>query len=95
MNGSGHRKKSYIVVTVIIARKSVLYSNEAVLPIYILHQTVIVIVTFFVIELSLSILPALFLVIIMSSFGSVIIYDLIVKRIKWVRFLFGMRALVR
>jgi len=67
------------------------YSNEAVLPIYILHQTVIVIATFFIIKLSLPILPALILVTFCAFTGSIIIYDLIVKRIKWVRVLFGMR----
>jgi hypothetical protein len=67
------------------------YSNEAVLPIYILHQTVIVIATFFIIKLSLSILPALTLVTFCAFAGSIIIYDLIVKRIKWIRVLFGMR----
>lgn len=68
------------------------YANEAVLPVYILHQTVIVIATFFVLKLSLSIPLALILVLISSSAGSLLIYDLIVKRIKWIRFLFGMRA---
>jgi hypothetical protein len=67
------------------------YSNEAVLPIYILHQTVIVLATFFIIKLSLPILPALTLVTFCAFAGSIIIYDLIVKRIKWVRVLFGMR----
>jgi glucan biosynthesis protein C len=67
------------------------YSNEAVLPIYILHQTVIVIATFFIIKLSLPILPALTLVTFCAFAGSIIIYDLIVKRLKWVRVLFGMR----
>jgi hypothetical protein len=68
------------------------YSNEAVLPIYILHQTVIVIATFFIIKLSLPILPALILVTFCAFAGSIIIYVLIVKRIKWVRVLFGMRV---
>ncbi|MGV7224413.1 MAG: acyltransferase family protein [Nitrospinales bacterium] len=67
------------------------YSNEAVLPIYILHQTVIVIATFFIIKLSLPILPALTLVTFCAFTGSIIIYDLIVKRLKWIRVLFGMR----
>ena len=67
------------------------YSNKAVLPIYILHQTVIVIATFFIIKLSLPILPALTLVTFCAFTGSIIIYDLIVKRLKWIRVLFGMR----
>ena len=71
------------------------YSNEAVLPIYILHQTVIVIATFFIIKLSLPILPALILVTFCAFAGSIIIYDFVVKRIKWIRYLFGMRTIVR
>ncbi len=68
------------------------YSSEAVLPVYILHQTVIVVVAFFVLRLSLPILPALLLVFVLSSAGSIIVYECIVKRLKWIRFLFGMRA---
>lgn len=67
------------------------YSNEALLPVYILHQTVIVVSTFFILKLALPIPAALILVTFCAFAGSIIIYDLIVKRIKWVRFLFGMR----
>jgi surface polysaccharide O-acyltransferase-like enzyme len=74
------------------ANRLLVYANEAVLPIYILHQTVIVIATFFIIKLSLPILPALILVTFCAFAGSIIIYDLIVKRIKLVYYPFGLFA---
>jgi hypothetical protein len=74
------------------ANRFLVYANEAVLPIYILHQTVIVIATFFIIKLSLPILPALILVTFCAFAGSIIIYDLIVKRIKLVYYPFGLFA---
>lgn len=68
------------------------YANEAVLPVYILHQTVIVLVAFYVLKLSLSIPLAFLLVLTLSTLGTLLIYDLIVKRVNWLRFLFGMRT---
>jgi len=64
-----------------------------VLPFYILHQTVIIIVGSYVVRWELN--PALkYLVIILVSFTSVMaLYDLLIRRINVLRFLFGMRAI--
>ncbi len=69
------------------------YASEAVLPFYILHQTVIIIVGSYVVRWELN--PALkYLVIILVSFTSVMaLYDLLIRRINVLRFLFGMRAI--
>jgi len=68
------------------------YASEAVLPFYILHQTVIIIVGSYVVRWELN--PALkYLVIVLVSFTLVIaLYDLLIRRINVLRFLFGMRA---
>ncbi|MFC2071330.1 acyltransferase family protein [Chloroflexota bacterium] len=67
------------------------HANEAVLPFYILHQTVIIIIGFFVIQLSTDIAPK-YLIITTASFITIMaIYELVVKRINILRFLFGMR----
>ena len=67
------------------------YANEAVLPFYILHQTIIIIIGFYVIQLSIEIAPKYFIVATSSFVAIMAIYELLVKRINILRFLFGMR----
>jgi len=67
------------------------YANEAVLPFYILHQTVIIIIGFFVIQLSTGIAPKYFIVATSSFVTIMAIYELFIRRINPIRFLFGMR----
>ena len=67
------------------------YASEAVLPFYILHQTVIVIIGYFVVQWNAGI-GLKYLVIASSSFLAIVaIYELLIKRLPWLRFLFGMR----
>jgi glucans biosynthesis protein C len=67
------------------------YSNEAVLPFYILHQTIIITIGFFVVQWNTGI-GLKYLVISTTSFISILlIYELLVRRINVLRFLFGMR----
>jgi hypothetical protein len=71
--------------------KSLTYANEAVLPFYILHQTVILLVGWFIIPFDLSILVK-YLIIAAVSFVIILgLYDLLIKRFNVLRFLFGMR----
>lgn len=69
------------------------YASEAVLPFYILHQTVIITIGSYVVRWELN--PALkYLVIVLVSFTVVMaLYDLLIRRINAFRFLFGMRAI--
>ena len=71
------------------------YANEAVLPFYILHQTVLLCVGYFVVQWNIPgllkwaiILPVSF-VIIMA------LYEFLVRRFNVMRILFGMKALPR
>ena len=67
------------------------YSNEAVLPFYILHQTVIICIGFYVVQWDIGI-GLKYLVISTTSFTVImLIYELLVRRINVLRFLFGMR----
>jgi hypothetical protein len=67
------------------------YASEAVLPFYLLHQTVILIVGWWIIPLKWPILPK-YLVISIGSFALImVLYELLIRRINPVRFLFGMR----
>lgn len=72
--------------------KFLVYARQAVLPFYILHQTVIIVVGYYVVQWKIS--PGLkYLIITFVSFGLIMaIYDLLVKRFKILRFLFGMRT---
>ena len=71
--------------------KILAYSNEAVLPFYLFHQTIILIVGFFIIPWNIGILPK-FLIITVISFSLILVlYALLVKPFNFVRFLFGMR----
>jgi len=71
--------------------KVVNYGNDAVLPFYILHQTIILIVGFYVIQWSMGIAPKYFIIVALSFVGIMAIYELLVRRINVLRFLFGMR----
>jgi peptidoglycan/LPS O-acetylase OafA/YrhL len=67
------------------------YANEAVLPFYILHQTVIVIIGFYFINWNTGVYFK-YLVLCVASFVSIcIIYDVLVRRINILRFLFGLK----
>jgi glucan biosynthesis protein C len=67
------------------------YGNGAVLPFYILHQTVILLGGWYIIPLELSI-PLKYLIISASSFVLIMaLYELLIKRINVLRFLFGMK----
>lgn len=66
------------------------YCNEAVLPFYLIHQTIILGVGWFVITWETTILQK-FVVIFLTSFIIILaLYDILVRRINFMRFLFGM-----
>lgn len=67
------------------------YANEAVLPFYILHQTIIIIIGFFVVQWSIGIAPKYFITTTISFAAIMVVYELLVRRINVLRFLFGMR----
>jgi glucan biosynthesis protein C len=75
--------------------KVLAYANEAVMPFYLLHQTVILIVGWWIIPLEWPI-PLKYLVISIGSFALIMaLYELLIRRINPVRFLFGMRLVGR
>jgi hypothetical protein len=64
--------------------------NELVLPFYILHQTILIIIGFFVVQTSLEITEKYFLITFLSL-GLIIILLLLIRRENTLRFAFGMR----
>ncbi len=71
------------------------YAAEGSYPFYILHQTVIVIVGYFVVQGIESIAVKYFLIVIASLTMTTLLYDLAVRRTDLTRFLFGMKPLLR
>lgn len=68
------------------------YLAEASLPVYLLHQTAIVVIAFHVVGTSLA-WPAQAMLIFVSSIGASFALYEVVRRISVTRFLFGMRPL--
>jgi len=68
------------------------YANQAVLPFYILHQTVIVIIGFFIREWKWAILPKYLFLLLLSFTIIMLLYEYLVKRVAFLRLLFGMKG---
>lgn len=67
------------------------YINQLVLPFYIVHQTAIIVTGFYIVQLGVSSVVK-FLAIFSASIITILVtYDLLIKRIGVLRFLFGMR----
>lgn len=67
------------------------YFAEGAYPIYILHETIIVIIAFFVVQWGLGV-GAKYAIIVASSFAvTILAYDILVRRTNITRFLFGMK----
>ncbi|WP_259370128.1 acyltransferase family protein [Methanococcoides orientis] len=68
------------------------YANEGLIAFYILHQTVIQIVGFFIADWDMGIVPKYVILLTTSFIVIVTIYEIAIRRINVVRFLFGMKA---
>lgn len=71
--------------------KLLAYSNEAVLPFYLFHQTIILCVGWFVIRWNIGVLPKYLIIVVVSFTLLMTLYELLVRRFNVVRFFFGMR----
>jgi glucan biosynthesis protein C len=66
------------------------YSNEAVLPFFLFHQTVILIVGWYVLPLNIGNLAEFLIILVVSFLVTLLLYEVGVRRISFMRFLFGM-----
>lgn len=71
------------------SHRSLQYLNQAVYPFYILHQTVIVVLMFYIVKSSDTILMKYLFTVITTFLISVSIYHLLIRPYKIMRFLFG------
>ncbi len=69
------------------------YLNQAVFPFFIIHQTIIVSIGYWIVKLKVSILTKYLLLSICSSIVIYALYEYIIRRAKLTRFLYGMKNL--
>ncbi|HVP21618.1 MAG TPA: hypothetical protein VMS73_07120, partial [Anaerolineaceae bacterium] len=69
------------------------YANEAVLPFYILHQTVIVTGAYFILRWALPDVLEWATIVVSSLVIVLAIYEYLVRRWNGMRYLFGMKSL--
>lgn len=67
------------------------YGNEAVLPFYILHQTVIIIIGYFIIQLNWPAFVKFLVILCLSFYAIIFIYSGCIRRYRFLRILFGMK----
>jgi peptidoglycan/LPS O-acetylase OafA/YrhL len=71
------------------------YANEAALPFYILHQTIIVSLSFFIVQWAIPDLLKWLIILTTSFLVSVGLYEFLVRRFNLLRFLFGMKPFAK
>jgi len=71
------------------------YANEAIYPFYILHQTAIVVIGYYVIQWNFGISMKFLIISTLSLVSSMLIYYILISPFNLFRILFGMKALVK
>jgi hypothetical protein len=66
------------------------YATEAVLPFYMLHQPVILLIALWVIRLQIPVVVKYLLIVVLSFIGIMVPYE-IIRRVNVLRFFFGMK----
>jgi glucans biosynthesis protein C len=75
--------------------RAIRYANLAVLPVYVLHQTVIVMIGFYVVQWDLPTLAKYLVISFTALVATVVLYDVGVRRTAVTRVLFGMKRASR
>ncbi|MFN2212967.1 MAG: hypothetical protein ACK2UE_07835, partial [Anaerolineales bacterium] len=68
------------------------YGQEAALPFFVLHQPVIIVIAFFVVQWEIGAWIKLPLVVISSFVFTIFLYELIIRRLPTLRLIFGMKT---
>jgi peptidoglycan/LPS O-acetylase OafA/YrhL len=71
------------------------WGQEAVLPFFLLHQPVIMVVAYYVVQWHTGIFPKLLTVVIASLLITLSLYEFVIRRVSFLRKLFGMKASAR
>jgi glucan biosynthesis protein C len=73
------------------SNKWLVYGSDTIMPFYLLHQPVIVVIAFFVVQWDAGILPKLLVVVIGSFLITLGLVELLIRPFKPMRMLFGMK----
>ncbi len=68
------------------------YGQEAIVPFYLVHQPVIVVISYYVVQWDVALLPKMLVVVLGSFVLSVGLYEAVIKHIGILRQMFGMKA---
>lgn len=68
------------------------YATEAVLPFYLLHEPVIVVAAWFIVRWQAPVLTKYLLLLVVSFAATLALYELLIRRFRVPRFLFGMKG---
>lgn len=68
------------------------YLNEATFPVYVLHMPVLTIVAFYAVHWHINLLGDYLAIVAITVLVTLLIYDLVVRRVGVLRFLFGLRV---
>ena len=68
------------------------YGQDAALPFFVLHQPAIIVIAFFVVQWNVGLLPKLVIVVVSSFVLALGLYELLIRRIRPLQILFGMKA---
>jgi glucan biosynthesis protein C len=68
------------------------YARGGAYPFYVLHQTVIVVIGYYVVQWNAGVAPKFLVIAFGSLTGTIALYDLVVRRTRVTKFLFGMKS---
>ena len=71
--------------------KGLTYLTDAVLPVFVVHQPILLIAAFFLFPLSLPLLLEVALLVAVTGAGSLAVYEGVARRWPAMRYLFGLR----
>ena len=68
------------------------YCQQAIMPVFVLHQPVIIVIAFYVVQLQASIIVKLPFVVLASLAVTLGLYELMIRHLGFFRLLFGMKV---
>jgi glucan biosynthesis protein C len=83
---------SFVMTGMNYSNKWLEYGKGTIMPFYLIHQPVIVVIAFYVVQWDLGLLPKLLIVVISSLLISFGLVEILIRPFKPIRKLFGMKA---
>lgn len=71
--------------------KFLVYFSQASYPVFLLHQSVLVVVSFYIVQCSFNSTEKFWLISTITILITIVLYDLLIKRFNFLRFLFGLK----